>query len=250
MAEKVRMSTILDDLVSSITEDFPIRSVLVGVHWTVVCSRTCGMAATRALSNMHGQEPVRDVGRLHQKNVRELAELAYSTQPLEAAIGVAAINSMLEVDETRAVEINASEVLSSRGRDKNVALIGHFHFIQQLRQSAKNLWVIEQHPAEDEYPAEAAAELLPQADVVAITGSAFVNGTLDGLLAKCRPNTVVMVLGPSTPLSPILFDHGVTILSGIRVVDEETVIRTVSHGASFRQVEGKKLLTFEHNKEK
>ncbi len=87
------MSTILDDLVSSITKDFSIRSVPVGVHWTVVCSRSCGLAATRALSNTHGQEQVRDVGRLHQKSVRELAELAYSTQPLEAAIGVAAIRA-------------------------------------------------------------------------------------------------------------------------------------------------------------
>jgi uncharacterized protein len=238
------MSTILEDLISSLSEDFPVRSVFIGVHWTVVCSRSCGMAATRALT-AHGEGQVRDAGRLHQKNVRELAELAYSSQPLEAALGVAAINSMLAVDQSQAVEINASEVLSSRGRGKNLALIGHFHFIEQLRQSAARLWVIEQHPADDEYPAEAAAELLPQADVVAITGSAFVNHTLDALLALCKPNSTVMVLGPSTPLSPVLFDHGVTILSGTRVVDEEAVIRSVSQGASFRQVEGVKLLTLE-----
>jgi uncharacterized protein (DUF4213/DUF364 family) len=239
------MNTVLDDLIASITEDFPVRFVLVGVHWTVVCSRFCGMAATRALSSIHGGEQVRDVGRLQQKGVRELAQWAYSSQPLEAAIGVAAINSVLDLDESQAVEINASEVLSSRGRGKNVALIGRFHFIQQLRQSAKNLWVIEQHPAEDEYPSEAAAELLPQADVVAITGSTFVNHTLDGLLSLCKPHSTVMVLGPSSPLSTVLFDHGVTILSGTRVVDEEAILRTVSQGASFRQVEGVKLLTLE-----
>jgi uncharacterized protein len=240
-----QMNTVLDDLLASITEDLPIRSILVGVHWTVICSRYCGMAATRALSSTHGGEQVRDVGRLQQKSVRELAQWAYSSQPLEAAIGVAAINSMLDVDESQTVEINASEVLSNRGRGKNVALIGHFHFIQQLRQSATNLWVIEQHPAEDEYPADAAAELLPQADVVAITGSTFVNHTLDSLLSFCRPQSTVMVLGPSTPLSPILFKHGVTILSGTRVVNEEAVMRTVAQGASFRQVEGVKLLTLE-----
>jgi uncharacterized protein len=238
------LSTILEELIASITDDYPVRSILIGVHWTVVCSRYCGLAATQALT-AHGEGQVRDAGRLQQKSVRDLAKLAYSSQPLEAAVGVAAINSTLEVDESKAAEINASEVLSSRGRGKNVALIGSFHFIQQLRQSAKNLWVIEQHPAEDEYPAEAADKLLPQADVVAITGSAFVNHTLDGLLALCKPNSTVMVLGPSTPLSPVLFDRGVTILSGTRVVDEEKVIRTVSQGASFRQVEGVKLVTLE-----
>jgi uncharacterized protein len=207
------------------------------------------MAATRALT-AHGEGQVRDAGRLHQKSVRELADLAHSSQPLEAAVGVDAINSMQEVDEANAVEVNASEVLSSRGQGSNVALIGRFHFIQQLRQSAKNLWLIEQQPAEDEYPAEAAAELLAQADMVAITGSAFVNHTLDGLLSFCKPHSTVMVLGPSTPLSPVLFDHGVTILSETRVVDEDAVLRTVSQGASFRQVEGVRLLTFEYKKEK
>jgi len=241
---------IIDTLIVNLPDDIPVRSVLVGAHWTVVCSRHCGMAATQASDHPHRHEQVRDVGHLHQKNARELAELAHSTQPLEAAIGVAAINSLLDVDESLAVEINASEVLTSRGRGKNVALVGHFPFIQQLRQSAKNLWVIEQHPADDEYPAESAGDLLPQADVVAITGSALVNHTLDGLLSLCSPHSTVMVLGPSTPLSPILFDHGITILSGTRVIDEAAVLRTVGQGASFRQVEGKKLLTFVHEKEK
>jgi uncharacterized protein (DUF4213/DUF364 family) len=242
--------SILDDLVNKLNMDTPVRSVLVGAHWAVVCSRYCGMAATQSSNRPHGHEQVHDAGRLHQKSMRELTELAYSTQPLEAAIGVAAINSMLEVDESLAVEVNASEVLTSHGRGKNVALIGHFPFIPQLRQSANNLWVIEQHPADDEYPAESAGDLLPQADVVAITGSALVNHTLDGLLSFCNSASSVMVLGPSTPLSPIFFDHGINIISGTRVVDEEAVLRTVGQGATFRQVEGVKLLTFIHEKEK
>jgi uncharacterized protein len=238
------MNTILDDLLSSLTEDVPVRSVLVGVHWTVVCSRHCGMASTLFSDKPHGHEQIRDVGRLHQKSARELAKWAYSTQPLEAAIGVAAINSMLDVDESLSVEVNASEVLTSRGRGKNVALVGHFPFIEQLRQSAGNLWVIEQNPAEDEYPAESAVGLLPQADVVAVTGSALINHTLDRLLSLCKPGSTVMVLGPSTPFSPILFDHGASILSGTRVVDEAAVLRTVGQGASFRQVKGVRLITF------
>lgn len=43
-----------------------------------------------------------------------------------------------------------------------------------------------------------------------------------------------MVLGPSTPLSPVLFDHGVTFISGARVVDEVSALRTVGQGATFR----------------
>jgi uncharacterized protein (DUF4213/DUF364 family) len=170
-------------------------------------------------------------------------EWALSKNLLEASIGMAAINSMLHVDESLAIEINASEVLASQGWGKNVALVGRFHFIPQLRAAARRLWVIEQQPVEDEYPAESAVDLLPRADVVAITGCTLVNHTLDELLALCNPDATVLVLGPSTPFSPILFRSGVNILSGTRVIDESSVLRTIGRATSPRQVERVKLLT-------
>jgi len=241
---------ILDAIIAKLPEDVPVRSVLVGAHWTVVCSRHCGMAATLMSSHPHGHKQVRDVGQLHQKSVHELAELALSTELMEASIGVAAINSLLDVDTSQAVEINASEVLTRLGRGKNVALVGHFPFIPQVRPEVGQLWVIEQNPRGDDYPAEAAGNLLPQADIVAITSSSLINHTLDSLLSLCSAQATVMLLGPSTPLSPILFDYGVNIISGTQVIDEAAVVRTVGQGASFRQVEGVKLLTFIHEKEK
>jgi hypothetical protein len=202
------------------------------------------MAATLMGDIVHGHNQVRDVGSLHLKSAGELAEYARSDNQLEASIGVAAINSLLIVDENRAEEINAIEVLVENGRGKNVALVGHFPFISRLHSAVGKLWVIEQRPAEGEYPAESAADLIPQADVVAITSSALINHTLDELLALCRHDALVMMLGPSTPLSPVLFNYGVDILSGSRVVDEAAVLRTVGQGASFQQVEGVQLLTF------
>lgn len=241
---------ILDDLLASLPdEDAPVRTVLVGVHWTVVCSRYCGLASTITSHKPHGHEKVRDVGRLHLKSARELAEYARSDNPLEASLGVAAINSLLEVDEQNTVEINAADVLAKRGHGKNVALVGHFPFIPRLRQAVGQLWVIEQQPVEGEYPAEAAAALIPQAEVVAITGTALINHTLDGLLALCQSNALVMVLGPSTPLSPVLFEHGATIISGARVIDEAAAMRTIGQSATFQQVEGVRLLTLTRDKE-
>jgi uncharacterized protein (DUF4213/DUF364 family) len=201
------------------------------------------MASTILSPGPHGHTQVHDVGYLDKKRIGELARLAYSEEPLEAGIGIAAINSMLEVDEASGQEINAAEVLMQRGRGKRVALVGHFPFIPELRSAAQELWVIEQTPSEGEYPSKAAAELLPRADVIAITGSALVNHTLDGLLELCPRDALVMLLGPSTPLSSVFFDHGVSIISGTRVIDEEAVLHTVSQGASFRQVKGVRLLT-------
>ena len=86
--------------------------------------------------------------------------------------------------------------------------------------------------------AEEASCILPQADVAAITGTALINHTLDELLDLCRPETSVMVLGPSTPLSPVLFDHGVDVISGTVVVDTDLVLTLIGQGATFRQVHG------------
>ncbi|MEW6567629.1 MAG: DUF364 domain-containing protein [Chloroflexota bacterium] len=235
--------SILEELMETLRGDAPVRAVLVGAHWTAVCSRNCGLASTLLDDKPHGEAQVRQAGRLTDLSAREMAALARSGCLLEASIGVAAINSLLDVDEERMVEVNAGEVLARHGQGKKVALVGHFPFIPALRQAASLLWVIEQHPAEGEYGAEAARELIPQADVVAMTGTTLINHTLDGLLALCRPQALVMLLGPSTPLSPVLFNHGVSLLSGVRVVDEEAVMRTVGQGATLRQVEGVRLLT-------
>ncbi len=211
----------------------------------MVCSRHCGLATTINQCTPHDPHTfVHEAGQLHEKSAHELAEYALSKNPLEAGIGVAAINSLLDVDERNGVEINASEVLSERGHGKNVAIVGHFPFTPRLRKAAKNLWVIEQNPSGDDYPAGSAPDLIPQADVVALTGSALINHTLDGMLELCRPNTLEMVLGPSTPLSPVMFEHGATIIAGSQVIDELSVMHYVAQGATFQQIQGVRKVTF------
>lgn len=242
------MASIIDELIASLPDDVAVKSVRVGVHWTAVCSRHCGLAATLTSNQPHSHSKVRDVGRLHLKSAHELAEYARSDNLLEASIGVAAINSLLQVDGAHLVEINAGDVLLQQGSGKRVALVGHFPFIPQLRATAGELWVIEQQPTADEHPAETAADLIPRADVVAITGSALINHTLDDLLAWCKPQAWVMLLGPSTPLSPVLFDHGVDLLSGAQVVDEAAALHTLCQGATFQQMTGVRLVTLARDK--
>jgi uncharacterized protein (DUF4213/DUF364 family) len=233
--------TIVEDLLASIETDAPVRHVLVGARCTAVCSVRCGLAATVAGPRPH-EAPVRDIGRLHTKSARQLAEYALSSNTLEASIGIAAINSLVRVDAGRAVQMNAFDVIVRHGSGRRVALVGAFPFVPRLRPLVGELKVLELEPAEGEYPASAAGEIVPAADVVALTASALINHTLDHLLSLCSRDAFVIVLGPTAPLSDVLFEHGVTAVAGTLVDDEGAALAAVAEGASFREVPGTRRL--------
>lgn len=235
---------LLEMLLASLPQEpVPVRRVIVGVHWTLVSSKFSGLGSTLVGCGPHGSSMVRDVGALDQKSAQELAGWVLSDNLLEASIGIAALNSLIDVQEEQIKTLNAAEVIARDSQDKNLVVIGHFPFISRMKSIARNCWVIEKQPFGDDYPEEAAEAIIPQADVVAITGTAFINHTLEGLLALCRPQAKVMLLGPSTPLSPLLFEHGIDYLSGSLVVDEEAAIRTIQQGAAFPQVKGVRRVT-------
>ncbi len=231
------------EFVESLRDDAPVQEVRAGSFWTAVLSRRCGLAATPSWE--HTAQGLSDdlASRLAGMPAATVARLALSTDPCAVAIGVAAINSLLTVEPDACVDLNAMELIASRGRGRHVAMVGHFPFVPDLRSVVGRLSVLELHPQPGDLPAEVAAQVIPDADVVAITGSTIVNGTLDHLLTLCRPKSLVIVLGPSTPFSPVLFDYGVDVVSGTLVEDEQAVLQHVSAGVSFRQMTGVRLVT-------
>ena len=231
---------ILDDLISSITEDSIVREVYACVLWTAVVSRNCGLASTfREEHPHHGR--VRGAGNLRGMSALELAEYAKSDNLLEASIGMAAINSLIDIDKDKCVRENALDVLARKGSGKNIAIVGHFPWIPRLGKIAKKLWVIEQRLREGDLPPEAAEEILPQADVVGLTATSFTNHTIEKLLDLSK-NSFTVLIGPTSPLSPVLFDYGVDVIAGTRVIDPERTIQCISEGAMFKQVEGVELV--------
>lgn len=235
--------SVIDDLLATLP-DAPVHELCVGAFWTAVVvdadgRRQCGLASTLREGDDHhhgGRAAVRDAGSLAGRSAGELAELARSQSPMEAAIGMASINALLPLPADQWVDLNAEDVIAQHGAGKQVAIVGHFPFIPRLRERVGKLWVLEQQPRGKDLPATAASEVVPQADVVAITGTTLINHTFDQLMALRRPEALVLVLGPSTPLSPVMFDHGVHLLSGSAVEDVDAVLRAVSQGANFRQV--------------
>jgi len=237
---------ITDDLLSTLSYESPVGDIRQGPFQTAVLTRYCGLASTpHDPGPHHDQTPVKEAGLLLEKDVQALARMANSLSPVESAIGMATINSLIEVDEPRCVELNAGDLLAKEGEGKKVAIVGHFPFVPYLRKMVKELWVIEKNPREGDFTEAEAEDLIPQADVVGITGTTFTNHTIERLLGLCNPRAYVVILGGTAPLSSVLFDYGVSAVSGTRVTDPDTVLRCVSQGATFRQIKGVRLLTME-----
>ncbi len=234
------MSLVTDLLAAA--PDGRIISVTIGLHWTAVVAeveggRRCGLAATlRGAGGGHDGPDVPGAGQLEALSGRELAVLARSGGPVQRSLGFAALNALLPPQPDAWFDANAEEVIAACGAGRTVALIGHFPFVDRLRSQVGALHVLELDPRGDDLPAGAAPEVLPGAEVVAITGMTLLNDTLEGLLALCSPAATVLLLGPSTPLHPILFGYGVDLLSGAVVEDIDAVVRHVRQGANFRQV--------------
>ncbi len=245
------LAELLDAVSVRATRARPV-DVCIGMHWTLVTveidGRICGGLASTLSggADHHGHEggpAVKDAGRLLSRSAYELAAMVGSDRIVEVGVGMATVNALLDVDTSACVEVNAEELIAERAAGRALAVVGHFPFIPRLRAIAGTLWVLELNPREGDLPAEAAPDVLPQADIVAITGTSLLNGTFDALMALCRPDAYVLLLGATTPLSPVLFRTGVSALSGTQVVDPELVRLAVSQGATFRQIPGRRPLT-------
>jgi uncharacterized protein (DUF4213/DUF364 family) len=239
---------ILNHILSKIDKNAPVDDIVRGLHWTAVVSRFCGLSSTTLRDCAHDDSddilPLSLTGRA----TSELALLSLSTDIGKASLGLATINSLISLDLSRCMEVNAVDILMEKGKDRNVSIIGHFPFVDDFKGVAKNLWVIEKRQKPGDYPEEDASRYLPQSDVIAISSTTLINHTLEGLLSLCPEGSFTMLLGPTTPMTNVMFDYGIDMISGILVIDQPLALTCIKQGANFRQLKRSgaiKLLTME-----
>ncbi len=254
MMANPKPNSIVEGLLATLPEGWQVKRLHLGTNWTLAQVQgldgdlRAGLAASPTLEVMTGQSRfVIGENRVDEGDAREVAGLALSSDRTAAALGLATLNALLQPDPALLSDIDAGDWLLEQGLGKKVAVVGSFPFVVELLPVVAQLWVLELHPKPGEYPASAAPEIIPQADILAITGSTLVNHTLDDLLKLAKPETKVMVLGPTTPLSPILFDYGVDLLSGVQVIELAAVLTSIEQGVSFRKMAGVRRVTLSNN---
>jgi uncharacterized protein (DUF4213/DUF364 family) len=241
---------VLEEIIGTLPEDLPpLRDIRVGPFWTAAWTDNASIAITIRPSRPPADGfPIPNAGELLDIPTSEIVHWALSPVPIRASIGMAVLNSILLPAPDLEVEIKAQDILMEEGAGKPIALVGHFPFVDELRKVADPLWVLELDPREGDLEASRASEVIPKSEIVAITSSAFVNHTIDELLALSKNARIVMLLGGSTPLSPILLEKGIDFVAGVRAFDPQRLLQSAGQGATFRQLQGIKLVTLVRNR--
>jgi len=186
-------------------------------------------------------------GKLAGSPALELIELANSWRLGEAVIGVATINALSQVVlENEAERYSFVEDVDcidqiEIGMDDTVVLVGYIRpFISKIRGRAKNLYILERNRGVEEkdvLPDTACGDIVPTADVVIITGTAIINGTVDRLLELSKDAREICLVGPTASMIPDpLFKRGATIIGGVKVTNAQRLLQIISEGGGVPQL--------------
>lgn len=187
-------------------------------------------------------------GKLRGRRAIDLAREALSPHGIRRALGIAAVNALAESCWRRRPHpdmvvhegIDAFDATEIRP-GKRVVVVGAFvPFLKALKRRGQDFVVLEQDPATlkaDELPffrpAEDAPQVLPEADVVLITGATLVNDTLEDLLELIPPAARVTIVGPTVGMLPDGFlARGADVLGCVRITEPDAFLDFLAEGGS------------------
>ena len=238
------MKSVVEEIIGSIgsgTDDKSIEEVRIGLCYTAVRLNdgATGLAYTfPSNSKSHSCCSGLEAGSLKGRRAQEIINLSLSDNLLEAAVGMAAVNALVNQRCKAAIEGDILTVVKTRNTD-TVGMIGFFGpLVDPLKASVKKIYIFEKKSipsCPDVYPAEKIAEILPRCDVVILSATTLINKTTDHLLSQARGARDIIIVGASTPLLPEIFGkRGVTLLSGVQVLHGARVLQIVSEGGGMR----------------
>lgn len=187
-------------------------------------------------------------GKMRGRRAARFLDEVRQQDGIRRAVGIATMNALAALCWERRphpdadLEINVDAFDAANiAPGQLVVVVGAFiPFLRELKRRGQPYLVLEQDPATlkaDEMPfyrhASKALEVVPQADVILITGTTLLNDTLDHLLAAADPNACKVVVGPTVGLVPDPYlRRGCDILGSIQVTRPDEFLDMLGEGGS------------------
>ncbi|MEN6475057.1 MAG: DUF364 domain-containing protein [Syntrophaceae bacterium] len=187
-------------------------------------------------------------GRLKGKPAGAYLEEMNDGRPLKRALGIAVLNALSQAcwkaypPRDYAIEYDKDPLDDISIPDEAfVVVVGALvPYLRMLKKRGKPFAILEKDVRtlkEDELPffaqPEWASEKISQADLLIVTGTTLIGGTLEGIVADAKPGSEIVVVGPSVSMLPqALFRRGVTSIGGLVCTDADRLLEILSEGGS------------------
>jgi len=232
-----RERLLIDDLRQSM--DHPsavITDIAAGDHFIGIRAEENGMDCVGLASTL-GALPSRDEGQMATamvgRTVGEAAGCLLSGSAFSISVGAAALNAGFRAP-LDPPDLEASKIMAEKGKRGETVLVGEFPFTDWLRRQVKTLHLFELQAVAGRTPPDQWDAILARCHVLGLTGTTLLTRAMATYMAKA-PQAYTIVIGPTTPLSPVLFTHGADVLAGCQVVSPDAVFDGIRRGLPFRE---------------
>ncbi|MDD9302620.1 MAG: hypothetical protein HUK40_09905 [Desulfobacter sp.] len=129
----------------------------------------------------------------------------------------------------------AEDLIAELGKDKTVGLVGEFPFASALKQKVGTLHLFELKPVSGALARDQWEEVLPRLEILALTGTTLLTRHMAWYLSRAT-RAKIIILGPTTPASPTLFEFGADYLCGSVVTDTGRVSASIRADLCFKDI--------------
>lgn len=233
---------LVEELIDSVKDEakeHKIKDVIVGLRQTLVVLDDLRAGLCMTLRGAYSSIPL---------SAYELIQFARSSNPLQASIGTAALNAFFCSNGVPVSSDDTTELMDLKPEDK-VAMIGNMlPLLPRIQIKVKETVVFEDNPffaGHETLPWWAEKLELPSCDVVLATGVSFANKSTDEILQHSKKARYRAIIGPSTPMSPILLGpQRFDFLGGIRIKNLELAKEIIQKGGGTRELKDVILKTY------
>ncbi len=232
-------------------ENLIVSDIRIGIYLTAVrlSDGSIGTASTLTGEHPFCKKSNRDFGDLSPLKIKgqKVVEILESkkSSPVISSIKTAvlsAISSEIIISGNYNIVEDCDPIdLTDLSPVKTITIVGAFQsYIRKISGTGNKLYVLELSenalpPEQKKYfvPSRDYKSILPDSDIIIITGQTLVNGTIDDLLKVISPEAHVIITGPSGNILPdILFQNKISIIGAIRITDPDTLFNIVSEGGA------------------